>query len=147
MVTRSTHGLDTPRGARWWELAACRGQAPDMDTLDATDALYLIYRFCIRCPVLADCDADAHTVAAAPLTGWGNSTSAPDGIWGGRLWRNGKPRTAPLDQPQRPVCGRHPGIAAHRAAGELPCVDCYQLERQRHRRQYASRQTRLEQPA
>lgn len=29
-MRRSAHGLETP-GTRWWELAACRGQAPDMD--------------------------------------------------------------------------------------------------------------------
>lgn len=84
-----------PRPARWRQRAACRGLPPALffpppDT-PAGDALDV----CARCPVRADCDADATT------------NGEEYGIWGGRT----ETERAELSAPTAPVVRRQPGPA------------------------------------
>lgn len=77
----------TPRDEGWWSSAACAGLAPAMDTTNRQEARHLIDTWCQRCPVTIECGAEARTIHA----GRGSYHGIPEGVWGGHLWRRGKP--------------------------------------------------------
>lgn len=132
MTTRRAWDFEAP-DASWQEQAACRGQAPHMDTTDLAAAAGLIKRYCHTCPVLTRCRAEAETLASG--TGYGTDRAGkPDGVWAGLVWFNGRPREAPLGEWTRPQCGSRAGAEAHRRFGERSCSPCWQADCERTRR-------------
>lgn len=95
-----------------------------MDTMDPVQAEYVIYRFCRACPVVAECGAEAERIRDE-IARQRKAHEVPDGVWAGRYWWRGRPRTAPLDQPKHGGCGHNGGVYTHRKLGEMPCVACY----------------------
>lgn len=75
MTQASDHGLTTPRSADWRDIAACRGEDPDIFfASDATTAgqaaVEQALAVCRRCPAVAACQA------------WALDTRQESGVWG-----------------------------------------------------------------
>lgn len=103
----------------WFDDAACKGMPASVFFPGAGETVAQARAICAVCPVRAECGT-AYDVGGEARFG---------GVWAGRYRPKPNPRPSRRTVPLIP-CPSRAAYARHRKAGETPCPECAEVERQ-----------------